>query len=140
MAKVEKTKVFKVDTKDLYQVIVDYKSYPEFAPGVSDIEVLKALKTKAEVAYTVDMIKTFEYTLNMKHKAGKEVSWDLKEGDLFKKNSGYWKLVDLGNGETEVTYGLDVEFKFSIPKLIANKMVKTNLPATMKAFVKRANG
>lgn len=139
MAKVERIEIFDVDINDLYKVIIDYESYPEFVPGVSEIEIVKFSKTKAEIAYIVNMMKKFEYTLSMKQKSPKEVSWEMKSGDLFKKNSGYWKLKDLGDGETEVTYCLDVEFKFSVPKLIANKMVKTNMPATMEAFVDRAN-
>ena len=57
-----------------------------------------------------------------------------------KVNNGGWKLKDLGNGKTEVTYSLEVELKGFFPGLgmVEKTMVSTNLPMNMKAFAKRA--
>jgi ribosome-associated toxin RatA of RatAB toxin-antitoxin module len=138
MAIVKKTEIFDVDAESLYQVIIDYESYPEFVDGVSDINVLKESSTGASVEYSLNLIKTFTYVLEMKHEKNKSVSWKLKEGDIFKGNTGSWHLKDLGNGKTEVTYELEVDFKVFAPKMITDKLVANNVPSMLKAYHERA--
>jgi coenzyme Q-binding protein COQ10 len=140
MASVEKTEVYDVAIDKLYAAIVDYAQYPKFVAGVDDVEVHSANETTAKVTYKLNLIKTFTYTLNHKHTKPTLVEWSLDSGDFFKKNNGYWKLKDLGNGKTEVTYGLDMDLKIFAPQMILNKLASNNLPATMKAFRDRAQG
>lgn len=141
MAKAERTEVFDVDYKKLYTAITDYKSYPSFVDGMKSVEVLSQSATGASVKFNLNLIKEVTYTLDLKHTENKEVSWTLKSGDLMKVNNGGWKLKDLGNGKTEVTYHLEVELKGFFPGLgmVEKTMVATNLPMNMKAFAKRAS-
>jgi ribosome-associated toxin RatA of RatAB toxin-antitoxin module len=138
MAEVKKTEIFDVDAESLYQVLVDYESYPEFVEGVSDINILKENEKGASVEYSLNLIKTFTYVLEMKHEKNKSVSWKLKEGDIFKANTGSWQLKDLGNGKTEVTYELEVDFKVFAPKMITDKLVANNVPSMLKSYHDRA--
>jgi len=138
MASVSKKETFNVDAETLYAVITDYESYPEFVEGVSDINVLKESEKGATVEYSLNLIKTFTYVLEMKHEKNKSVSWKLKEGDIFKENIGSWQLKDLGDGKTEVTYTLDVDFKIFAPKMITDKLVANNVPSMLKAYEDRA--
>lgn len=140
MASVEKTEVFDVDINTLYDTIVDYHSYPEFVAGVDKVEVISQSDSGAEVKYKLNVIKSFAYTLKHTHQKPNKVSWVLESGDLFKKNDGHWELKDLGNGKTEVTYALDLDFKVLVPKMILNKLTSSNLPGTLKAFHDRAKG
>ncbi len=138
MAKANRTEIFDVDINKLYDVLIDYESYPDFVDGVSEIEVLTKSETAAKVKYSLNLIKKFTYTLSMTQQKPNKLSWKLESGDFFKTNSGSWELKDLGNGKTEVTYSLDVDFKILAPKMIVNKLVATNLPMMMKAYQKRA--
>jgi ribosome-associated toxin RatA of RatAB toxin-antitoxin module len=96
----------------------------------------------ATAKFTLSIIKEISYTINLKHVPNKEVSWTLVVGDMMKINNGKWTLKDLGNGKTEVNYNLEIEFKGFLPGLglIEKTLVNTNLPMTMKAFCKRAQG
>ena len=76
--------------------------------------------------------------MSHKHKKNKEVSWKLKEGDLFKKSEGSWKLKKIDDSTTEVTYTLDVEMKLFAPKMIVKKLVNVQVPNTMQAYYERA--
>ena len=140
MAKAERTEVFDVDFKKLYQAITDYKSYPNFVDGMKSVEVLSQSTDGASVKFNLNLIKEVTYTLELKHKENAEVSWTLKSGDLMKVNNGGWKLKDLGHNKTEVTYHLEVELKgfFLGLGMVEKTMVATNLPMNMKAFAKRA--
>ncbi|ATH07755.1 hypothetical protein BIY24_07285 [Halobacteriovorax marinus] len=138
MASVSRTETFDVEIEKLYDVIVDYNSYPEFVDGVSSINVLEQSEDNARVEYGLNLIKKFKYTLSLSHKRPTSVSWEFESGDLFKKNNGSWELVDLGNGQTEVTYSLDVDVKGFVPKSIISKLTDSSLPAMMKSYRERA--
>jgi ribosome-associated toxin RatA of RatAB toxin-antitoxin module len=140
MASVSKTEIFDVNINTLYKVITDYKQYPQFVSGVDAVEVHDQSDTSATVSYKLNLIKTFSYTLKHTHTAPTKVSWSLDSGDFFKKNEGYWELKDLGDNKTEVTYALDIDLKVFAPKMILNKLISHNFPATLKAFKDRATG
>lgn len=141
MAKASRTEIFDVEINKLYDVIADFKSYPDFVLGVNDIKVHDMTDTSGVVEYTIDMIKKLNYKLDMKLARPTSVSWTFKSGDLFKTNSGGWQLKDLGDGRTEVTYSLEIEVKGFIPgsKMIVNKLTETSLPSMMKSFHDRAS-
>ena len=138
MAKVETTDVFKTSIENIYGVIIDYQSYPDFVDGVSSVNILEQSEDGARVEYSLNLIKKFSYILKLTHQAPNSVSWEFESGDIFKKNSGSWNLIDLGNGETEVKYELDIEFKGFAPKAVVNKLVSGNLPKMMGQYHERA--
>lgn len=138
MASASRTEVVDVDINKLYNVLVDYAKYPEFVEGVNAINVLSQNETTAKVEYSVNMIKSFKYIINIKQEKPTRLSWSLDSGDLFKKNDGEWKLKDLGNGKTEVTYSLDLDFKMFAPSSILSALTSKNLPVMMESFFKRA--
>ena len=138
MATATRTEVVDVDINKLYDVIVDYAKYPDFVDGVSAVKVISQNDTSAKVEYSVNMIKSFKYTLATTQSKPSTISWTLDSGDLFKKNNGEWKLKDLGNGKTEVTYTLEVDFKMFAPNSILTALTQKNLPIMMESFFKRA--
>ncbi|MBT3583925.1 MAG: hypothetical protein HN509_03380 [Halobacteriovoraceae bacterium] len=138
MAEASRTEIFDVDIETLYAVITDYASYPQFVDGVSGTQVLEQTESGARVEYSLNLIKKFKYILKLTHSAPSSVSWVFESGDLFKQNNGSWKLVDLGDGRTEVTYGLEIDIKGLAPKAIVNSLTSKNLPAMMESYHARA--
>jgi ribosome-associated toxin RatA of RatAB toxin-antitoxin module len=140
MASISRTETFDVDIEKLYNVIEDYESYPEFVDGVSTINILEKDENGARVEYSLNLIKKFKYIVKLTHNRPNGLSWDFESGDLFKKNTGSWDLKDLGNGQTEVTYSLDIDVKGFVPKSIISKLTDKSLPTMMKAYQERAKG
>ncbi len=138
MAQATRTETVDIEIKKLYETIIDYAKYPEYVDGVNAIKILSQNETSAKVEYSLNIIKTFKYIVNTKQEKPNRVSWSLDSGDLFKKNNGEWKLKDLGNGKTEVTYSLDLDFKLFAPSSILTSLTEKNLPSMMKAFFNRA--
>ena len=134
MSKVSLTKEVSPKISDLYSVIVDYERYPEFISEIKKAH-LQSKKPK-RVEFTLEMMKTFHYVLEFKEKSPKEVSWTLVESNLFKKNSGGWKLEEK-KGKTVATYTLDVEFGFLVPSVIVSRLVKNDLPKVIDQFEAR---
>ena len=138
MATASRTEIVEVDINKLYDVITDYAKYPDFVDGVSSTKVLSQNDSSAKVEYSVNMIKSFKYTLATTQVRPTKISWVLDSGDLFKKNDGMWTLKDLGNGKTEVTYTLEIDFKMFAPNSILTALTQKNLPIMMESFFKRA--
>jgi coenzyme Q-binding protein COQ10 len=138
VAKVETTEVFQTPIENIYNVITDYESYPEFVDGVSSINILEQDENGARVEYALNLIKKFTYVIKLTHLKPNQVQWEFESGDIFKKNNGSWNLTDIGNGETEVKYNLDIEFKGFAPKAVVNKLVSGNLPKMMSQYHERA--
>ena len=127
-----------IDTpvKTIYDVVVDFESYPEF---LSDLKAAHVEKKKPlTVSFDVHLIKKIKYSLSFNLVPNKKVEWELTEGDLFKKNSGSWTFKELKKNQTEATYNIDVAFGFLVPSLITNKLIGRSLPDMMQKFEKRA--
>ncbi|MDO9181144.1 MAG: SRPBCC family protein [Bacteriovorax sp.] len=138
MASASRTEVVDVEINKLYDVLVDYAKYPDFVDGVNGIKVISQNENSAEVEYSINMIKNFKYIIKIKQERPTRLSWVLDSGDLFKKNDGEWKLKDLGNGKTEVSYSLDLDFKMFAPSSVLSALTSKNLPIMMQSFFKRA--
>ena len=135
MSKVSLTKEVSVSMKDFYAVVADYERYPEFISEIKKAKVISGNPKRVE--FTLELMKTFHYVLEMKEKSPSEVSWKLVESNLFQKNTGGWKLKEK-KGVLEATYALDVEFGFLVPSFITNPMVKRDLPKMIERFEARA--
>jgi coenzyme Q-binding protein COQ10 len=137
MAQVDVEEVFQVPIEKVYSVLTDYEAYPEYVEGTDEAQVLDFDDNGARVKFSLNIIKKFSYILKMTHQKPNKISWLLESGDLFKKNTGFWDLSDNGDGSTSIKYGLDLDFKMMVPKMIINKLVKKNFPAMMENYHQR---
>ena len=96
--------------------------------GVDRVSIIHEEGHESLVEYTLSLIKSTTYRLSMLHTPYSQVSWTLNESDIFKKNTGSWQLKDLGNGTTDVTYTIDADFKFMVPKMIIRKLLNNRTP------------
>lgn len=138
MATLTKTETYPVPVEKFYQVITDYQSYPEYMDGVDGVRILEESEQGALVEYSLHIVKKFTYQLHLSHSPPHRIAWVLHSGDLFKKNSGYWHLEGIGEGQTRVTYSVDIDFKLMVPKIIINKVIKNNLPGLFANVYHRA--
>ena len=139
MTAVTKEHEFKGSLKAVFAGISDYESYPDYIPGVINVEILEPLDEDAElsVRYELNLIKKFHYTLNMYHSGSNEISWVLHDSNLMKHNTGHWKL-SAGNkkGHVHAEYSVDLKFKGLVPSAIIKKLTQTSLPAMFEGFQK----
>jgi ribosome-associated toxin RatA of RatAB toxin-antitoxin module len=94
---------------EVWEVVVDIESAPEWQDGFEDIEVLerddegRPLVANTESDAKVRTVKT---RLRFSYDEPTLVRWELEKGDL-KSLVGAWELEDLGGGRTRATYRLD---------------------------------
>lgn len=130
------SEVFNCSVDDFYKIVTDYERYPEFLQEVKDCKIVKTDGARQLVEYQVSVIKTFKYQLWMTHQPPDTVTWTFAGGDIFKTNSGSWKIEDQA-GKAKVIYSVEATFGVFVPGMIAKTLLSVNLPAMMSAYHKR---
>jgi hypothetical protein len=122
------------------EVIGDFPSYPEWAKGVKQAEVVVAgdggWADQVFFALDVPPIRD-EYTLSYDWDGYDEVSWTLVEGKVLTHMDGAYVLRDLGGGRTEVTYRLALDLSIPLIGMIKRKGEKMIIDAALKGLKQR---
>ena len=97
-----------VHIDEVWEVVVDIETAPDWQDGFEDIEVLerdgdgRVLVANTESDAKVKTVKT---RLRFTYEQPYLVEWRQEKGDL-KSLVGAWELEDLGDGRTRATYRL----------------------------------
>jgi coenzyme Q-binding protein COQ10 len=134
MPQATRTETWDAPIEKIYDVITNYENYPNFVDGCSSVEILEQTELGARVEFGLNLIKKFKYILELTHERPNRVKWSFESGAIFKMNEGLWELKDLGDGQTEVTYSLEVAVKGFAPKTIVNTLTSKNLPAMLNSY------
>ena len=108
MAVANRSVIINVTPEQFYSVVADFEAYPEFCNDVEAIEVLSRDGDSARVLFTIRVVKSIQYTLNLVGRPHSELKWTLHSSKWFKHNNGGWDIKDLGDGRIEASYGVDV--------------------------------
>src|ERR1039457_5579343 len=138
MAHAKTNENFNAPIEKVFKVISDYSSYPKFLNDVKRVSIIDDKGDKKLVEFELQMMKSFRYQLWLTEKHNEEVSWKFHTGDVFKENSGHWRLKDLGDGKTEVHYEISAKFGLLVPGMIEKKLIEVNLPSMMRVYKERA--
>jgi ribosome-associated toxin RatA of RatAB toxin-antitoxin module len=123
----------------LYQAVADIASYPEWATGVKEVEVLKTgpedevLKARFVVEA---FVKEIEYVLEYTHDYPNSLSWSSIESDDVKMLEGSYTFEESESG-TEVIYALTVEPNFTVPGFIRRQAERQIVTTALKGLRKR---
>src|SRR5690606_37976486 len=105
----------------LYDVVSDIESYPEWATGVREVEVLETGPEGrvARARFVLDgFVKEINYVIRYTHDRPNSLSWSLEESDDLEMLEGSYVFTPKEDGATEVTYSLKVIPRFVIPGFI----------------------
>ncbi len=146
MAAVSREMVVDVDVERFFELVTDYASYPEFVPGIRACRVTGSGAGGKDVAYELDVgVKTIRYVLRHVEERPRRVAWSLVSGDMMKASSGSWELEDAG-GKTRARYTVDIQIAKpplvpqAIVDRVADELTRVQLPRTLEAFKRRAEG
>lgn len=137
MASVTETIDIKATPQACYDVITDYKNYPQFVEGVTAISVKKQKGESAEVTFIFNLVKSISYTLAMKGEPPHRLQWTFVKGDMMRDNTGFWDLQEIKKGVTHATYQLNVELGLLVPSAVTKSLIGKSLPSMLRAFKKR---
>lgn len=131
--------VVAADPDTIMDVVADVAAYPEWQDRIREVEVLATdddgwvttarLVIDAKVL-TAWFVLAYEYTPDV-------MSWRLLEGDGVRRNDGAYRLVDRGDGTTEVTYELVVEPSVPVPQMLRRQAAKAIVDAALRGLKRR---
>lgn len=133
MPRIREETVVNAPIHDVYRVVADVETYPDFLPGVRRVR-----RDGDRIQMTV---QAGPLELTWTHQAtfveDKEISLKLVQGP-FRKLDGLWTFQDLG-GKTAVRYVTDWELSLTVPgaTFFVSKALSSQMGDTMKAFKKR---
>jgi coenzyme Q-binding protein COQ10 len=143
MAEVSREIVIACTPDRLFDVVVDYPSYPEFVPGIKACRVLPGTGDR-QVEYQLDLgPRRITYVLRHVERRPSTVVWSLVSGDALKASSGSWELTPDGGG-TRARYSVDIQISKpllipqSVIDLVTDELTRVQLPKTLEAFKARA--
>lgn len=124
--------------EQMYALVNDIESYPEFLPWCTDTKVFnrKRESLTATVLLSAGKIKQEFSTENMMLE-GKQINVSLVSGP-FKNLTGYWKFQNTTENFCYIELRMDFEFKSKILKLTLNVMFNKFMNSLVESFTKRA--
>ncbi|HEU5112451.1 MAG TPA: SRPBCC family protein [Acidimicrobiia bacterium] len=127
----------------LYDVAADIASYPEWATGVKEVEVLESnsegLVERARFVLE-GFVKEIEYVLRYTHDRPNVLSWVAEEDSKdVRMLEGSYTFNDV-DGATEVVYALTVEPNFTIPGFLRRQAEKQIVTTALRGLRKRVTG
>lgn len=128
--------VIAADPDTIMDVIADVEAYPQWQDRVRSVEVLDTdddgWATRARMVvdaklFTASFVLAYDYTPD-------EMRWRLLEGDGLRRNDGAYRLRDLGDGSTEVTYELVVEPSLPVPGMLKREAARAIVDAALRGL------
>ena len=112
-------------TQSCYAVVTDFERYPEWAADIKAVSVdardpegRASRVTFRAAAFGRSTTITVDYDYSS---APGRLSWVQSHGDITSRYDGSSEFEDVGGGETEVTYTLDVELRVPIPGFVKRR-------------------
>jgi uncharacterized membrane protein len=127
-----------------YEVAIDFESYPEWARGIKEVEVVtRDPQGRGTVVRfrAAAMGRSTTYLLGYDYgRAPGELSWRLLQGDITRKLDGRYVFQPAGDdaASTDVVYELEVELVIPLPNFVkrrAEGLIMTSALPELKARV-----
>ena len=138
MARTTSDIVIGAPANEIMTVIADFASYPSWATGVQDADVLDvdAEGRAAKVQFVLDAAPIRDqYTLEYLWDGDRNVSWSLEEpGAILTSMDGAYVLEDIGGNETRVTYKLAVDVSIPLLGMLKRKAEKVIIDTALKGL------
>lgn len=112
-------KIVPFSAKEMFDLIMDVESYPEFLPWCKDAKIIETHKDKDIIAdldinfKAIHKKYTSKIVINHISKNECEVFVRAIEGP-FKKLETYWHFKNLNNQESKIYFDIDFEFRSKI--------------------------
>ncbi|EOL9014315.1 type II toxin-antitoxin system RatA family toxin [Cronobacter malonaticus] len=138
MPQISRTALVPYSAEQMYKLVNDVKSYPEFLPGCVGSRVLESSPGQMTAAVEVSkagISKTF--TTRNTLISNQSILMHLVDGP-FKKLMGGWKFTPLTEDACQIEFNLDFEFTNKFIELAFGRVFKELASSMVQAFSQRA--
>ena len=127
---------------DVMAVIADFGSYPQWVASAKKVEVLETGPDgrARQVHFVLDAgaVKD-DYVLDYSWDGDRQVSWNLVQGQMQKRQEGSYTLTERA-GATEVVYAITIDLSIPMLGMVKRKAEKVILDTALKELKKRVEG
>ena len=138
MPQIERSALVFYSCQQMYQLVNDVPSYPQFLPGCSHAVVLSS--TDTEQTARLDISKagiTQSFTTRNTLEPFQRIGMELVDGP-FKFLRGGWRFVPLNDQACKVVLELEFEFSSKLIEFAFGKVFNELTAAMVQAFTNRA--
>ncbi|AUU92463.1 ubiquinone-binding protein [Enterobacteriaceae bacterium A-F18] len=138
MPQISRSALVPYSAEQMYELVNDVKSYPQFLPGCTGSRVLESGPTQMTAAVDVSkagISKTF--TTRNTLTANQTILMHLVDGP-FKRLMGGWKFTPLSADACRIEFNLDFEFTNKLIELAFGRIFKELAANMVDAFTVRA--
>ena len=138
--------VIRATPKQIMDVIADVVVYPEWTPGVSEVEVLSVFDDEhervAEARFVMDQAGIRdEHVYVYDWDEHDEVRWHLREpGRMVRDLQGVYATEAVDSDTTEVSYSLHVDVSIPMLGMMRRKAEKVITDTALKGLKRRVEG
>ncbi|MGB9375184.1 MAG: SRPBCC family protein [Jiangellales bacterium] len=135
--------VIRGSAKEIMDVIADVERYPEWTPGVNEVEVLSVFDDEhervAEARFVMNQAGIAdEHVYVYDWDEHDEVRWHLREsGRMVRSLNGIYATSAQDDGLTEVSYSLSVDVAIPMLGMMRRKAEKVITDTALKGLKKR---
>lgn len=138
MTKIRKHANVSYSAEQMFALVNDIKSYPEFLPWCTKTDILETKGDYLIASVSVAMGKIKQsFTTENEIKTNASISMKLVEGP-FKSLIGHWQFNDNADNGCSILFDMEFEFKNKIMKHAFGAAFKKITDSMVDAFVKRA--
>lgn len=138
MATVKKSALVLYSAAEMYNLVNDIESYPQFLPWCRSSQVV--LYSEDELRATIEMAKGAvhkTFTTNNRMQKHKMIDIRLLEGP-FQRLEGYWRFEPLRADACKVSLDMEFEFSSTLLRKVIEPVFKQIANSLVDAFCKRA--
>lgn len=138
MPQISRTALVPYSAEQMYQLVNDVQSYPEFLPGCTGSRILES--TPGQMTAAVDVSKagiSKTFTTRNQLTSNQSILMSLVDGP-FKKLIGGWKFTPLSQDACRIEFHLDFEFTNKLIELAFGRVFKELAANMVQAFTVRA--
>ena len=136
---VERNAYVKFSAKEMFLLVDDIESYPEFIPWCSETEIHQRLENNvtASISLSGKGLQT-KFTTSNQMQLYETIDLRLDDGP-FSHFEGGWKFIDLGDDGSKIQFNLNFEFKNKVLDLTLGPFFEEICDKLVNIFVDRAN-
>jgi ribosome-associated toxin RatA of RatAB toxin-antitoxin module len=138
MKQIARSAIVEHSTAQMYRLVEDIESYPDFLPWcvASQVHHRTANETKATLTITAAGLRHSFTTLN-ENRPDESIDMQLVEGP-FRRFNGQWRLVPLGEHACRIEFVLQYEFSSRTLGRLLAPLFDRIADSMVDAFVRRA--
>jgi ribosome-associated toxin RatA of RatAB toxin-antitoxin module len=138
MSTISRSAIVPHSAADMYALVADIESYPEFLPWCGGTRIMTStadeIVASIEIAYK-GIRKAF--TTRNRLQPGKMMEMQLVEGP-FRRLQGFWRFAALDEGSSKVALDLEFEFSNALVRMAIGSVFSDIAGTLVDSFVERA--